>query len=156
MHRLDLAREADLSFLMRVRWIDDEVDVLSILLAVKVEDLAIVDEDIRLDELRNSQLQRVRDNLTFGTHFLGDLLALALLGCKEITTGFLFGFNNEKWTLRLPGQPELLLNLHGELTIEGVALQENGFSAGVLFFQQFDLCLLLEILLCFCRIYTKQ
>ncbi len=51
MHWLNLPRQADLRFLRRVGGIDDEVDILSIVLPVKIEDLAIIDDDVRFDEL---------------------------------------------------------------------------------------------------------
>src|SRR5688572_27827626 len=98
MHWLNLSGEDYLRFLDCVCGVDDEVDILSILLPVKIEDFPVVDGYVWFDELRKRLVQYIGHRLAFGIHFGGNLLALALFGVIKITAGFALGFNHEEWT----------------------------------------------------------
>ena len=51
MYRLNAAGKADLGFLSGVGGIDEEVDLLVLLLPVEIENLAVVDDHVRFDEI---------------------------------------------------------------------------------------------------------
>ena len=140
-----------------VGWIDNEIDLLLILLTVQVEHLTVVDNDVGLDQFSQRFTECVRHCLALGSHFLSNLLALALLGCEIVAARPLLGFDDKQRTLGLPNRVDLLLDAHGKLAVERVAAQEGSFAtSGVLLLEDIESGLRLEGCLCFDRVHAKQ